>query len=410
VSRIPSERRIIAVTMISHFLVHVCELSFPAVAVLVARDLMGGAGAYKQVGFAYFIATLIFGAMALPAGFLSDHLGHRRVLLVFLFGSGLSMVLIGLAKNYAMLVAALGMMGGFIGLYHPAGVSLLSLGTRKHGSSMGIHGVGGNFGLAVSPFLASALAVSLGWRGAFSVLGILPLCFGLWVLFDRSIVIEEPKPEEGTQETGDDKKFILAPLLVLSIITILNGMCYRGFTTFLPAYFGARLKSGLIPGFSNLLQAGSFTTIVLVIGMFGQFLGGRLADRFNKESIYAGAFLLAAPFLFLLSRLQGMTLVLSAMTFAFFYFINQPVANAILPRYVSRPLRGRVYGWFFFLNFGAGSIMSWIAGVIAERLNLASIFVLLSAVLFLAGAFGILLVYSSRRVDQGDGLEKEKII
>jgi len=406
VSHNPGERKIIAVTMIAHFLVHVCELSFPAIAVLVAQDLMGGAAAYKEVGFAYFIAALIFGAMALPAGFLSDHLGHRRVLLVYLFGSGLSLVLIGLSKNYTMLVASLGLMGGFIGLYHPAGVSLLSLGTSKHGSSMGIHGVGGNFGLAISPVLASALAVSLGWRGAFSVLGVLPLAFGLWVLFDRSIVIKDPRQENIANDNDSGKKIILVPLLVMFLIGILNGMCYRGITTFLPAYFDAQLKGGLIPGFSKLLQAGSFTTMVLVVGMLGQFLGGWLADRFNKESIFTAAFLLATPFLFLLSRLQGMTLVLSAMTFAFFYFANQPVANAILPRYVPRRLRGRIYGWFFFINFGAGSIMSWIAGIIAERLNLASIFVLLAAVLFLAGAFGILLIYSSRMVGKSENLEK----
>jgi MFS family permease len=255
--------------------------------------------------------------------------------------------------------------------------------------------VGGNFGLAVSPFLASGLAVVLGWRWAFAALGILPLLFGVWVLFDQSIVINAEE-KQIRQDRAGGKALIAAPLVILSLITILNGMCYRGFTTFLPMYFDQTLKSGMIPGFSKLLQAGSFTTAVLVIGIFGQFLGGKLSDRFNKESIYTAAFLLAAPFLFLLSRLQGYSLVLSAMAFAFFYFANQPVANAILPGYVPPALRGRVYGWFFFINFGAGSIMSWIAGVIAERLDLASIFALLSAILLAASAFGLLLVRSAR--------------
>jgi len=391
-----AERKLIAVTVTAHSLVHVCELSFPALQVLVASELLGSQVAYQKIGFAYFVATLIFGAMALPAGFLVDRIGQRRVLLLFLFGAGLSMVLIGLSRNYLMLVVSLALMGGFIGLYHPAGVSLLSIGTTRHGNLMGMHGVGGNFGLAISPLLASALAAWLGWRAAFGVIGIFPIAFGLWALFDRKIgVSQNAGPEPALPENGPRPALILAPLLILFMMATLNGMCYRGLTTFLPAYFKQALPPGMIPGISSLVQAGSLTTAVLIVGMLSQFLGGRLADRLSKEKIFTAIFILAAPFLFMVSRSQGPAMVIYAMAFAFLYFANQPVSNAILPRYVPEPMRGRIYGWFFFMNFGAGSIMSWIAGIFADKFSLASIFALLAAIALLTGLLGFFLIRAS---------------
>ena len=111
--------------------------------VLISADLFGNAAAYSKMGFASFIASLMFGIVALPAGFLCDRIGQRRLILIYLFGAGASLGLIGLVRNYTMLVAALAMMMAFIGAYHPAGTSLLAAGTRRRGIAMGWHGVGG---------------------------------------------------------------------------------------------------------------------------------------------------------------------------------------------------------------------------------------------------------------------------
>ena len=243
----------------------------------------------------------------------------------------------------------------------------------------------------------SALAVWLGWRGAFALLGIFPFALGIYILLDKRIgVSRELASGPGQPPSSNDGKFRFLPVLFLLMMAMLNGMCYRGFTTFLPAYFKTGIKAGLIPGFPVVLQAGSFTTLVLFIGIFGQLLGGKLADRYREEFVYTGVFLVSAPLLFLVSRERGMVMVACAMTFAFFYFTNQSVGNTIIPRFVSEARRGSIYGWFFLVNFSGGSIMSWIAGIVAVRFSLSSIFVLLAAVLFTAGLLGFFLIAASR--------------
>lgn len=389
----PDEPRPILISTLCHFILHLAELSFPAVALLVVAELIRKENAYDRIGFAFFIFSILFGIMQIAGGFLADKLGPRKTIWIYLFGAGLSLILVGFAQNYLMLCASLGLVGTFLGIYHPAGMSLLSRGTRQYGLSMGIHGMGGNFGLALSPFLASALASLLGWRKGFIALGLIPIAFSFWVLLDRKL---ELKPENPSRDPGSESetktRLMFRPILILFLMSILNGMCYRGFTTFLPAYFNQRISPNLIPGFSAVLQAGTFTALVLVLGMFGQFLAGRLADKYSKEKLFVAVFLIAVPFLFSLSLLRGLPLIFSAMIFAFFYFANQPIVNSLLPGYSHEKSWGRIYGWFYFMNFGAGSVMSWIAGSIGEKIALSYIFMVFAGLLFLAGLLGIPLI------------------
>ncbi len=389
----PDERKPIIIASISHFILHLAELSFPAVALLVISDLIQKPNAYSRIGFASFIFSLCFGITQIPGGFLSDHLGPRKTIWIYLIGSGLSLILVGFSENYLMLCASLGLLGASLGLYHPGGMALLSRSTRQYGTSMGIHGMGGNFGLALSPFVASALAGLLGWRQGFMILGLIPIAFSFWILFERSLEIKiKPAPESAGKNPQTKPRLLAKPIAILFLMSILNGMCYRGFTTFLPSYFNERISPNLIPGFSSVLQAGTFTTLVLALGMFGQFIGGRLADKYSREKLFAGVFLAAVPFLFSLSLLRGLPLILSAMVFAFFYFANQPIANSLLPQYADQRIWGRIYGWFYFMNFGAGSIMSWIAGVIGQKIALSYTFILFAILLLMAGLLGFLLI------------------
>jgi len=387
------ERRPIAVSALCHFVLHIAELSFPAVALLVTADLLQKPEAYEKIGFAYFCFSILFGITQILGGFLTDRLGPRKTMFIYLLGAGLSLASLGFAQSYSMLIVSLALSGAFLGLYHPAGMALISHKTSQHGTAMGIHGMGGNFGLALSPFLAAALAAALGWRKGFIALGAIPLLVALWPLLDKKLELApENHPEPKAPENDlPQARFLLVPILILFAMSVLNGMCYRGFTTFLPAYFAAKISAPLIPG-AKALQAGSFTTLVLILGMAGQFLGGRLADKYPREKLFTAAFLLAVPFLFLVAFLAGTPLLISAMLFALFYFSNQPIVNSLLPQYAPRIILGRLYGWFYFMNFGAGAFMAWIAGVIAEKIALNYIFVLLAALLFLAGSLGFILI------------------
>jgi MFS family permease len=389
---LPRERTILALTVTAHALTHVAELAFPALAIIITTDFLHRAGAYGAIGDAGFFAALLFGSAALPSGRLVDRLGARRVLMIMLFGTAASLFALAAAPGLRSLTIVLAFLGGFAGLYHPAGTTMISLGVRQQGKAMGWHGMGGNLGLALTPLLAAALAGAVGWRVTCLALACLPLSLGVFVLASR---IDVGHPASGPKTEPADQRYLLRPLALVFAMGVFNGMTYRGLMTFLPAYFTEKVHLAWLP-LQQVTVGGAMTTAILLLGIAGQLLGGALADRFRKEAVYTGIFLLAAPVLLSLGFLENLPLVAATGLFAFLYFANQPVGNAIIPRYTGAGIRGWVYGLFFFASFGAGSIMSPIAGWIGERFHLASIFLILASTLGCAGLLGLGLVRASR--------------
>jgi len=394
-------KSILAAAVASHALTHVAELTFPATALLVTLEFFGQKEGYSQIGFATFISALLFGVSALPSGWLVDRLGARRILLTFLFGTGLSLAALSLMPGFASFTVALAGLGFFSGLYHPAGATMITLGMDSHGRAMGAHGMGGNLGLALTPFFAAGLAGLLGWRGAYAALSVLPLGLGLWVLLSGLSVTadsDEEIFEPGELKPGAGGLIHPAALAILFVMAVFNGMTYRGLMTFLPAYFAERVKMGWLP-VTDVTVGGAMTTAILLLGVLGQFIGGNLADRLKKEKFFTAIFFLAAPVLLLVGVTRGPLLVAVTGGFALLYFMNQPVGNSMLPRYTSQRVRGMVFGLFFFVNFGAGSVMSWIAGVVGDRFELSDIFTMFAACLLAAGLIGIGLVKRTRGID-----------
>ena len=414
-----NEKKILLFTVAGHALDHLSELSFPAVALLVSQEFFAGQENYERIGLAATVMAFAFGLANLPSGRLVDRIGSRLVMLLYLLGTGAALILTGLAPTFPLLLVALGLLGLMSGLYHPSGNTLLSLGVREQGRAMGIHGVGGNFGLALSPFLTAALASALGWRGAFYALSApffllallvwlssraqmplgaqlplgAPLSFGARVPLGAPLSfgarVTSPAHEQQTKNG-----YLLWPLVFLFGMAVMNGLCYRGFLTFLPTYFAKNIHSSL--GIREVLLGGTLSTAVLLLGMIGQYLGGRFADRWSPAWLYALIFSAGAPILFFLGRLQNLPLLLCAAAFAFLYFANQPVGNVLLIRLTTPSIRGRLFGLFFFINFGTGSLMGWIAGIIGQRLSLSAIFSVLALCLVAAGAIGLGLILSVR--------------
>ena len=94
-------------------------------------------------------AFVLFGLGSVPAGRLGDHWGRRAMMLVFLFGIGVSCLLAAMTQNAWQLAAALTLMGAFASIYHPVGIPMLVQHTTRPGAVIGVNGLVGNLGIAV---------------------------------------------------------------------------------------------------------------------------------------------------------------------------------------------------------------------------------------------------------------------
>ena len=137
--------------------------------------------------------------------------------------------------------------------------------------------------------------------------------------------------------------------------------------------------------------AGSFTTIALIFGVFGQFLGGYLSERKRREVLALIVAVVAVPLLLLVGNSEGLILMLAAIGFAFFHFMGQPIYNNLIADYSPASWRGRSYGIVYFCTFGLGSFSATLLGYTAEQLGTNWVFIVMAGIALIALACIVIL-------------------
>jgi predicted MFS family arabinose efflux permease len=385
----PEERRLISYTAAAHGLVHVMELTYPALLSRIEADF----GIRAVVTGA--IATVFgwaFGSTAIPAGFLTDRLGSRRVIVYAFAGAAVMAVLVGLSPNEWFLAAALMGLGLTIGLYHPAGLSLMAQGVRQRGTALGLHGFAGNIGQAAAPAVAIGLALLVDWRLAFFVVAGLAAIMAVAFATTRlnvaggSEVIEQAATPAGG--SGERKRGWFLPLIAVYASFIAGGTVYRGAITYLPKH---------LEDFVDKDFGGAFVTVALLMGAAGQLVGGSISQRWPLERIAPVVGLAALPALLLTGIVTGPLLIVVASLFIFLYFANQPVFTGLIADYSPPGAVGRSYGISFFAGFGLGSTGGVIAGALVDRWDTQAAFLGLSVFMVLSVALSMLLFIMAER-------------
>ncbi|MFW6055375.1 MAG: MFS transporter, partial [Thermodesulfobacteriota bacterium] len=169
-----NEKNILTITCFGHFLSHFNMLFFPALVIPLTVVYSLELPAVIALSFYMYV---LFGLTALPWGLLSDKIGAKLLLLLFYAGSGLSALAAGLFLESPLVFSlSLAGVGLFSGIYHPAGLGLISKGiSEKMSLALGYNGMAGNLGLALAPILAGVINYFSGPEAAFYVLGCLNL-------------------------------------------------------------------------------------------------------------------------------------------------------------------------------------------------------------------------------------------
>jgi MFS family permease len=382
-----SSRRLAWTSAVIHGLVHASVLLLPPLLGDLQRAFGVSLLRLLAVGNAMY---LVYGLAAIPAGFLADRFGSRRMLVVAASGCGLSLLLIAGAPSFPLLAVGLVALGLSAGVYHPSGLSLLSRGVAsgERGRAIGIHGAGGNLGEAVAPAWAAAFATAIHWRAGFAVGALLSFACAL-----LASTLPAARAAEGYHSHGPGPAHSHGPpggalgrtphshapagglplawgatwralghtllefarnrplrWLLLSLVAV--GFTYRGFLTFLPLH--------LSPGSGG--AASYVMSAVLLVGMIAQRYGGELADRRARERLYLALSLLALPVLLLLALTSGGTAIAAALAYGFVWALAQPVANALTATYARSTDHGLLYGIQFAATFGVGSFATTAGG------------------------------------------------
>ena len=137
----------IIITSIGHFLVHAMTMILPAILVLLETEY---SVSLIALGKLLTIQILFLGIGGFPAGILADRFGSRAVLITYFIGLVISSVWLYFSTTFTMAAIGLGFLGVVTGLYHPAGLKMVSH-SPYVSRYMSYHVVAGSLGLAAGP-------------------------------------------------------------------------------------------------------------------------------------------------------------------------------------------------------------------------------------------------------------------
>lgn len=380
-----NERNVVILTGAGHFSTHFFELMYPTLAVSLARDT--GVGFDQAIGWS-FLGYLLFGLGALPFGLLGDKVGARLLIVTGIAGMGVFAIAAGESSHGTALTFCLAGMGLFASVYHPVGMSLISRTIARRGRALAINGIFGNLAIALTPVITAALCDRFGWRVAYSFVGYGACVLAVFCAFfriDETMTVDTPTVADGTPRRMTSRNLFV----VLLAASALAGISYRGNTVVQPAYFDQRV---------SMMGFGATTSLVYLVGIGGQYLGGMLADRHDLRWLYFGFHAVSLPALIGMAALSEVPMVVMAMVFVFFSLGMQPIENSLIAHVTPPRWRSTAYGIKFVLTFGVGSTAVWLVEWAQVEGDLSfAILCLAGIVALLLAVIGVFLTMSSGR-------------
>ena len=176
-------------------------------------------------------------AAMIPAGWLAERYGARRVLAAGLVIWSIATLTTGFAASFVALLLLRLLLGLGESVSFPCMSRLLAVGvpTAHLSAANGVVAFGYLIGPAVGTLVGGLLMAEYGWRPVFLLFGALSL---LWLLPWRHLVVHEPRAVKGTVEAGPPFRRLLGERAVWGTSLGLFSMNYSYYLilAWLPAY------------------------------------------------------------------------------------------------------------------------------------------------------------------------------
>ncbi|MFC4438494.1 MULTISPECIES: MFS transporter [Natrialbaceae] len=379
-----NDRSIIGFVMVSHAIVHTYELSIPILMVLWLSEFSVSTA---LLGVVVAVGYGLFGVGALPGGILVDRFGSQELVTACLVGMGASFLVLSIAPNVLMIMVALCIWGLAASVYHPAGLSLISKGVEERGTGFAYHGMAGNLGIALGPLLTAVLLLFFEWRLVTALLiapAAVAVLYALSVEFDETAAAQA-QADGGTpasdthgmtwrQFVADSRSLFTVGFTIAFFLVMMNGLFYRGMLTFLPD-----VLSSFLPNVVDQLQlfdpespmaeefdpASYLYAGLLMVGIAGQYVGGKLTDRVRTEiglAVVIGSLTIVAIAFVPAAETGVVPLLVVSALLGFLLFALQPLYQATIAEYSPPGDRGLSYGYTYLGSFGIGAGGAVIAG------------------------------------------------
>ncbi|MGI6711870.1 MAG: MFS transporter [Bacillota bacterium] len=328
---------------------------------------------YAAAGFLIMALTLSSSVVQPLFGFLADRKSLPWFVALGPLLAGLGLAVTVLFHQYYLIVLGVFLCGLGVAAFHPEGARMAGIASgEKKASGMSLFSVGGNTGFALGPLMATGLVLLWGLKGI--AFYFIPALITAIILYQAAGRFSQLAPEytPGSSSGKDRANKIRSedawgPFILLTLAIICRSILLHGFNTFLPSYWIEIFQV-------SKEHAATSLTILLAMGVIGNLVGGRLADRFGYQKTVVGAFLLLIPQMLLFVWVSDITLaILLLMTIGFTCYITFSPMIVMGQQY----LPGRVgfaSGITIGLAVSVGGFAAPLLGRVADSVGVQAVF------------------------------------
>lgn len=342
----------------------------------------------SAMGLVLAAFTWAYALGQVPAGWLGDRFGAKKVLTVIMTWWSAAAMLTGAAIGLASLFGARFLLGvGEAGAFPVASRGMwLWFPRAERGRIQGVTHFFSRFAVAITPFVAGSILIAFGWRAIFYIFGSLGI---VWALAFN--ILYRNRPEEHRRvnsaelaEIRNDaasrpalerqrapwRRILLAPNMWFIAAAY---ACFFFGTNFYLTWYPTYLREHR---HLSLTSLGLWGSVPLFAGMVGDIFGGTLSDaifrrrnsaRLARRVVAAPGFILAGLFVIpaaLTSHPVASILYLAAS----FFFLEWVIGPAwAVPMDIGGPFSGTVTGVMNMIGALGGSLAAIVYGNLFDK-------------------------------------------
>lgn len=353
-----------------------------------------------EFGLLTAVFLWVYGIFSPFAGYLADRYSRSKVILFSLFVWSLVTWMTAYSTTFHELLLTRALMGISEACYIPAALALIMDYHKGPTRSLatGIHMAGIMLGQSLG-FIGGWLAESHSWHYAFTIFGIIGMCYAVLMIF---LIKDAPKPLHLHTEKLVPKIRFLSSLKVLLrnrsflfIILFFGLISVVGWLMvgWLPTYFKEKYDL-------SQTQAGIYSTgYVFTAGIFGVIFGGFITDLWSKKNSKARIYIpfiglcVAAPAIFLTNYSYILSLsVICFMVYAFCKSFVDTNTMPILSLVVDKKYRATGYGLLNFCGTLVGGLGLYFGGALRDSNIELSVIFQWASVLIILSAISLLFI------------------
>jgi MFS family permease len=266
---------------------------------------------------AFFLGYAI---MQVPGGWLADRIGSKPVVIATIAMWSLFTVMTGFAWSLLSLIAIRFIFGIAEGGFPPASIKAIAeLFSKEASPKMSTLLMSSNYaGSMVAPLLMAPLIIWLGWRHAFTAIGVAGIAFAVVYLVSIPRTgSDAPAAQAGSRVSAAEMRELLKNPLLWQLLTVWFGLsCVnKGLDSWMPTYL--LQQRGL-----DLKAVGLLTPIPFVLATISTAIGGWVMTTFFAEKekyLLIGSSTLSGIFLYAMYKSETIAALIVFQSLLYFF-------------------------------------------------------------------------------------------